>query len=246
MSWPRSNRSPARWLVVLLFVGLATAGGCGGKPQLMATPNLYTHPELKPYADVPPALQHNRVEVLYVTDRLLEKDATPQAPVYGSKRSRSVAFGISEVQFGTDVTWDQLVEASTSSKRSVKLEMNVIKTTELRRFPPTPKVLFQLPNPLTAGTKPATAPSTLRTEVDEDIAAFQRELSARLAKTPVKEVYIYVHGVSTSFDSSILTIAEIWHFLGRQGVPITYSWPSGGGGGPLRGYMYDYNSSEFT
>jgi esterase/lipase superfamily enzyme len=40
-------------------------------------------------------------------------------------------------------------------------------------------------------------------------------------------------------------IAELWHFLGRQGVPILYTWPAGSGSG-LRGYTHDRESGEFT
>ncbi len=40
-------------------------------------------------------------------------------------------------------------------------------------------------------------------------------------------------------------MAERWHFLGRQGVPIIYTWPAGSGGG-LRGYNHDRESGEFT
>ena len=43
----------------------------------------------------------------------------------------------------------------------------------------------------------------------------------------------------------VQTAAELWHFLGRQGVAVAYTWPAGGEG-VLRGYNSDYNSSEFT
>ena len=39
-------------------------------------------------------------------------------------------------------------------------------------------------------------------------------------------------------------MAELWHFLGRIGVPIVYTWPAGHPG--LFGYTYDRESSEFT
>jgi len=39
-------------------------------------------------------------------------------------------------------------------------------------------------------------------------------------------------------------MAELWHFLGRYGVPIAYTWPSGHPG--MFGYTYDSESSEFT
>jgi esterase/lipase superfamily enzyme len=58
-------------------------------------------------------------------------------------------------------------------------------------------------------------------------------------------VYIFVHGYNCNFNDSVITIAEMWHFLGRQGVPVAYSWPAGHGG-LLRGYTYDRESSEFT
>jgi esterase/lipase superfamily enzyme len=39
-------------------------------------------------------------------------------------------------------------------------------------------------------------------------------------------------------------MAELWHFMERQGVPIIFSWPSGQGG--LRGYFYYRESGEFA
>jgi esterase/lipase superfamily enzyme len=67
----------------------------------------------------------------------------------------------------------------------------------------------------------------------------------RLATAPRKEILLFVHGVKTSFDGALFTTAELWHYLGREFVPIAYSWPAGHGG-LLRGYTYDRESSEFT
>ena len=77
----------------------------------------------------------------------------------------------------------------------------------------------------------------------EDVV--RKELSAQLAKTPVKEVYVFIHGFDNTFDDSVETIAELWHFFGRQGLPVAYSWPAGSKG-LLRGYETDTTSSEFT
>jgi esterase/lipase superfamily enzyme len=57
-------------------------------------------------------------------------------------------------------------------------------------------------------------------------------------------VFIFVHGYHNSFEDSVFIMAELWHFLGRIGVPIAYSWPAGHPG--LFGYTYDRESSEFT
>jgi esterase/lipase superfamily enzyme len=232
-------------ILILGCIVALVAAGCGGKPQLMATPNLYANGGVDPFPNVPPALQNNKVEVLYVTDRAPEKGATPEAPAYGHKRSRSVAFGVSEVEFGKDVSWDQLVKASTSAKRSVKLGMTVNKSAEICRFPPTPKTIFEIPSATDATTQPTTTPSVVQEDVHEAMNRCRQELSARLAQSPVKDVYVFVHGVKTGFEGSVTTAAELWHFLGRNGVAVAYSWPAGGKG-ILRGYNYDYNSSEFT
>jgi esterase/lipase superfamily enzyme len=202
---------------------------------------VYVNATSAPFADTPPAFRNNHAAVMYVTDRAMDEGGTPEAPKYGRKRSRSVACGVCDVRFGGEsVTWDQLVQASTSSHRSIKLPVEVVRTTEIVRFPPTPRVLIER----TIDT-PTTQPTT--TEADRQAAeqACENELKARLAVSPSKEVYIYVHGVQNSFDDSVRTAAQLWHFLGRQGVVVAYSWPAGGKG-LLRGYNYDYNSSEFT
>jgi esterase/lipase superfamily enzyme len=224
--------------VVAILMGLGA--GCGGKPQLMPTPNVYASGDPAPFADVPPERQNNRVEVLYLTDRAMEEGGTPERPNYGHKRSRSVAFGVCDVRFGEDVSWDELVKASTSKKRSVKLPVEMTKATELCRFPPTPRTLVELPGP--TGTTRAAA---LEADLEEAMGIAREEFGKRLSTSEVKDVYIFVHGVKTGFEGSVTTIAQMWHFLGRQGVAIAYSWPAGGRG-LLRGYNYDYNSSEFT
>src|SRR5688572_11617939 len=89
-------------LVALVVIFTGPGAGCGGKPQLMATPNIYANGDPAPFAGVPSERQSNRVEVLYLTDRALEEGATPDRPKYGHKRSRSVAFGVCEVSFGKD------------------------------------------------------------------------------------------------------------------------------------------------
>jgi esterase/lipase superfamily enzyme len=201
----------------------------------MPTPNLYARGDVNPFVDVPPELQSNKVDVLYLTDRTMEEGGSAKAPKYGYGRSRSVAYGVSRVEFGKDVSWEQLVQASRSRERSVDLPMSLASTTELGRFPPTPRTLVVLPG---------------RHEERDDAEhiaeqEFQRLLSEQLARSPVKDVYLFVHGYNNDFTAAVQTIAQVWHFFGRQGVPVAYTWPAGAGG-LLRGYTYDRESGEFT
>ena len=239
------NSCVVGWIGLIFLAGTLFLAGCQSSTPLMPTPNLYAGGNFDPFENVPPELQNNHVDVLYFTDRAPE-GTTHAGNQYGYKRSRSVGFGLSEVDIGKNVSWDQLVKASRSSVRLINLNLRVAKTTELMRFPQTPRSIVQVHQP---ATEPAAGFALLGDDEDaEEVAAedaVRKEISAQLAKTPVKEVYIFVHGFDNTFDDSVETIAEMWHFLGREGVPIAYSWPAGSKG-LLRGYEYDTASSEFT
>src|SRR3954447_20416732 len=184
----RPTRDPAAVVAVACIAFIAcAAAGCGGPPTLMPTPSIYTRGDIKPLDDVPPSLQNNKVDVLYVTDRVPETSEDPalkaKGALYGSKRSRSAAYGLSEVQIGPDsLTWAQWVKASETAKRDEPLELKVVKSTELGRFPPTPKVLAELPpravqiDPANPSTLPATTrPTTLTTAQSELKAEVEQE-----------------------------------------------------------------------
>lgn len=230
---------------LLLLLALAAAGGCGGPTPLMPTPNIYARGFADPFENLPPERRTNPVDVLYMTDRKPEPDARTGEVKYGVKRSRSVGYGIATVEFGKDVSWDQLEAASKTAKRTVELPMYITKTVEVGRFPDTPKSLAwsDVSSPIseTAGTQA----TTRKIERDEQVARAEALLSERLALTPDKEVFVFVHGYNNRFYDAVVTIAGLWHFLGRRGVPIAYTWPAGQGG-LLRGYNYDRESSEFT
>jgi esterase/lipase superfamily enzyme len=80
--------------------------------------------------------------------------------------------------------------------------------------------------------------------MDQEIGNFHQLLRERLAKTPQKDVFIFIHGFNTEFNDAVYRPAEVWHFMGRAGVPVAYTWPAGFSG--IRGYAYDRESGEFT
>ena len=71
-------------------------------------------------------------------------------------------------------------------------------------------------------------------------------VAERLALTQKKEVYVFIHGTGSDFASPMYVMAGLWHFMGRCGVQVVYTWPSSGSGDSLGGYDYDRESSEFT
>lgn len=225
-------------LSVLLLVGSLAGAGCSSKTYLMPTPNVYTHPEWNPFAEVPPALQSDTVSVMYVTDRE-RSQKHPERVEYGYGRSRSAAFGDVAVQIGDKLSWEDVVKASRTSKRSKKLEIKPITTNEIARFEKTPPSLVITDVQLASGK----GLQVSQVQIDAE-KKFHDDLSARLALTPRKEVFVYVHGFNNTFDDAVLTTAELWHFLGREGVPFCYTWPAGQG--LLKAYEYTLDSTQFT
>ena len=224
-------------LLALALGAIVLAAGCG-QTTLMPTPNLYARTPDNPFPDVPPCFRTNTVDVLYATDRTPEGDVT-QNPRYGYLRSRSLAFGITTVQIGKDVPWDTLVAASRTAARQVSLPMSTVETRELGRFPPSPSKTVERDGQTVDAPEVAKA----RRAAEDDLKALVAE---RLALAPKKEVYVFVHGSSSNFEESTYVLAGLWHFMGRCGVPIVYTWPAGGGSDPARAYAYDRESSEFT
>lgn len=239
-------RRRTKWLTLLLGVtvigvALALRLASGGTHELVPTPNLYADSAENPFADVPVGFRNNLVDVLYVTDRRRVDGDAAGTVAYDYRRSISMAFGSAVVRYGDDVTWDELVKASRSRKRDVSLPQTLVKVEEKGRFPPTPWP-YDPKADWTDGRihfDPA-----IVAEHERVVELLKSDVRSRLALTPKKEVYVFVHGYNNYFEEAVSTIGSIWHFLPRQGVPIAYSWPAGMGG--LRGYFYDRESGEFT
>jgi esterase/lipase superfamily enzyme len=216
----RSPRPQFRWLALACL--LLTA--CSTK--LMPTPNLYVDTETNPFAQVVPEYRSNEVQMLYATDR--EPETRHGRLHYGCGRSPSLAFGTCAVTIGRNVTWEQLVHNSRVRKRDVPLTLSIGSLEELGRFPETPALTVE--------------------DLEQHAwieGEFMAEFSRRLALTPRKEAFVFIHGYHDSFENGAFVGAELWHFLGREGVPIVYSWPAGHGG-LLEGYDYDRESGLFT
>lgn len=217
-------------LLTLLLVG------CSSKPKLMPTPNIYTDGGSYPASSVPTELKSNKVDLLYVTDRA-PKITDNRTLEYGTGRSASVGFGSAIVEIGNDLMWRELVEMSETSSRSSSPAIQIISRTELGRFPETP-------HPFLVVDGEVKEDPDVRAQYDLAVSQFRQELGKRMAQTGENEVHIFVHGFNNTFDWAAASLAELWHFLGRRGVPLLYSWPAAHGG--LFGYFVDRESGEFT
>ena len=239
----RPQPHPGAWSAVIdrcawALPAICLGTGCATTPSLMPTPNLYSLTADNPFAEVPQAFRTNAVDVLYATDRAPDGDRA-QHPKYGFRRSLSLAFGITTVCIGDDLTWAQLVTASRSAKPHSRLRMKTVATREAGRFPPVPTREVERDGQWVESPESV----ALRLAAEASLKAL---VSGRLAFTPKKEVYVFIHGTGSDFATPTYVMAGLWHFMGRCGVPMVYTWPSSGSGNSWGGYDYNRESSEFT
>jgi len=219
-----------------ILAGVLLIAGCAESRQLMPTPNLYVNETATLFEALPQEYASTLVELIYVTDRAPETDEAGNLR-YGYKRSNSLAVGTTVVDLGQNSTWENLVEASRTHTRFGEFELRLVSINEFARLPPTP-----MPYQVIDG-KIVQDPEAVAAR-DASVARVQAEVKRRLALTPRKDVYIYVHGYHNTFEDATFALAELWHFFGREGLPIVYTWPAGHPG--IFGYTYDRESSEFT
>jgi esterase/lipase superfamily enzyme len=221
-----------------VIAGLALAAlmaACAGPIALAPAPTLYRVGEMFPADDVPPAFRSVDPAILYVTDRAPQV-VGGQVVGYGHQRSDSMALGRARVRFGDLGSWAALVARSQSeATRSQNLVTEGYE--EIVRFPDTP-----IPGREAGGVLVPDAAITAAYRAD--VVALQQAVQAALQPAPRKEVIIYVHGFNNELPDGLTTTASLWHYAGRIGVPITYSWPAGNPG--LTAYFKDRESGEFS
>lgn len=230
---------PDRSYIAILLL-LISSAGCNSHSfyELVPTPRIYTESiQNDPWDSVPAALQTPYVPIVFVTDRVREADSD-RGCEYGFRRSRSAAFGTLKVNFGSFTSWQEVLDESRRAKRAPGIKVWASDVKELGRFPDTPEAIELVDGKWTL------APAGLAERARQE-EAFRSLIRERLAQTPDKTIYLFVHGYNCEFEWPAYMIAQVWHFMGRGGVPIAYSWPAARPG-LLRGYQYDRESSEFT
>jgi len=210
--------------------------GCTESRRLMPTPNLYIDEKTTLFEALPQDYASTLVELIYVTDRAPETDEAGNLR-YGYNRSNSLAVGTTVVDLGQNATWEELVEASRTHTRFGEFELALVSINEFTRLPPTPIPYQVIDGEIVENPEAVAA-------IEASVALIQAEVDRRLALTPRKDAYIYVHGFNNTFEDAAFALAELWHFFGREGLPIIYTWPAGHPG--IFGYTYDRESSEFT
>ncbi|WP_025564157.1 alpha/beta hydrolase [Psychromonas sp. SP041] len=227
-----SHRQTNPSFFVYLSVFLLSA--CSSNPELMPTPNVFIN---TPYLEneIPEALRETSMELIYVTDR----GTSPKKDVkYNASRSPSIAYGIAKVNFeNKSLKWDELLKQSNQKKRSIDLTYELEQVDELGRFPLSPYRFKRIGDKLQID-------ETILEQKSYHESQLSNIINKRLESSESKDVILFVHGFNNTFDESVFTLASVWHFLKRQGVPIVYSWPAAAEG--VTAYFADKESGQFT
>ena len=232
---PLPRAVPTALLSVLVVVAVAT-GGCAPASLVPAPYALRGDAGRASMDAVPEWLKTPGIPVMYVTDRApLEADG--HGLRYGFGRNVALCWGTALVEPGPALTWEEMVEASTGGPRKGPLLLSVKNVEQAGSFVPISERL-----------EPRDGVLHARSGSREALMAEHRAIAATMDRwldaSPTKDAYIFVHGFNNTFDDALLRFAQVWHFAGRPGVPIVYTWPAGSPG--LLNYAYDRESGEFT
>ncbi len=226
----------------LLLAGVLMLSACGipssFSTSLAPAPNLYTFETGIdfPADQVAPGLRSTEGDILYVTNRNVAAEGEAWQS-YGADRSKSMAFGVAGVDYGNLSSWDELVTRTQTSGLQTTTRLTRTDTQELSRFPAIP-----LPYEPGGGRLQTTAEANAAYEARS--ATMRAELSRRMRANGQSRALVYIHGVNSEFDHAVTTLATIWHYAGRQSLPVVYSWPAGNAG--LLGYFRDSEAGSFS
>ena len=205
-------RIAGTWISILLLVGWLTA--CATKKpneiNLMPAPDVYENGLVDPFGDNQPMENMPYKGILYATDRA---PAGADDRFYLNKRGNLIRLGAGKIKVGKeDITWEEARRISLLKNRTDKYP---IKVTDVEEF-----------GILDRSYSVFTDPGLMEASPHGPAERFARLVNEKLTRSQKKDVYIYVHGYKVVFENPILVAAELWHFLGYEGVFIAYAWPS--------------------
>lgn len=198
--------------LAILAVTVAAAAGCSHPQHLMLTPVGFDQRGGDPFAHTPAPMRTPPMPLFIAAPRKLAPGDPPAPEVFGTVRTDNLELGKVRVDFDPgDVppTWPRLAELSRMDDRPVRPTMAV--------------AAWEPYGPFWTGA----AQLDERKDVDRTSrAAFAKAVNAELRASGQRNIYVFVHGFNTGFAHNCGVAAEMFHYLGRDGVMISYDWPS--------------------
>lgn len=230
------NRSTAGLLGLFGLACLVLAGCTSRTDRLAKVPNVYAEGRNYQADRVPPVYRSVTPQVLYATDRSQDLKENGEV-VYLSERSDSMSYGTATVAFSGVDSWNALLAQTQAGSTQRPARLNVASFADHIRFSKTPLVSERRDGRLQTE---AGARRTYELYADQ----FRTAIAEQTRQSGTGNILIYVHGFNNEFDDALTTLTNIWHYSGRQSIPLAFSWPAGNPG--LFKYFKDRESSEFS
>jgi esterase/lipase superfamily enzyme len=215
-----------------LVVAAIVLAGCGTthtyEIPLMPAPEYIDDGTFDPFTNSAVLPVDGKPELLYATLRL-PAGPTDSERHYSSKRGLLVRLGEAHVEASENTDWEQLRDVTLLRSKGSKFTLRLGEVEEFGAL---------------TGTRTAVDDTPERRAADAAATArFAATVNAQLAKREVKDIFIYVHGYKVNFDNPLLVAAELWHFMGYEGVFIPFAWPSREG---RLAYFGDVESARYA
>jgi len=200
----------------LVFTSLAALVGCADgvydEIELMPSPSVYESAGFDPFPDVDEASLKEQSRLFYVTDRA---PATPQDEElrYTKERGQVLRAGIADIKVTPSIDdWEEVRQITLRGERDQDYRLEVADTQEIGVLP-------------VGATEFLASPPT-GAEMDAAGRAFAAKINRQLSLSQNKDIFIYIHGYNVDFEYPVLVSKELQHYLGYQGVFISYNWPA--------------------
>lgn len=148
--------------------------------------------------------------ILYATDRLPGDGAKAY---YTKDRGHVIRVGMGQLTLGKEnLDWEVLRRASLLKNRPTNYPIRLESVEEM--------------GILEKSTTQFTDPALLAERGSWEVDRFIELINRKLAISRSKKMFIYVHGYKSRFENPLLVTAELWHFMGYDGVALAFTWPA--------------------
>lgn len=179
--------------------------------MLMPTPCVFWSGEVDPFAEFPEDQQTTDVTIFYATDRPAKGDMDDRK--YANGRAPVVRLGEVTCRLGgSSRSWPELYEASMAKDRKGSWPLRLENAHEY--------------GTLTASVADRAGQTNPALLDPAGQRAWAEAINRQLDRSNRRVINIYVHGANVGFYDSVVVAAQFFHFQGRDGVMIAFSWPT--------------------
>ncbi len=211
---PRKTRSLRRrilrWVGFLALIGLVLTiliSFHNPPMRLMPVPAAFVKSGSALFEANPNLRRDNRIELFYATNRLALGPRNDRT--HAITPGRDLLLGVTTIRIGGEGTaWDRVYEWSLGEDGERRPQLLLERMAELASLPGDEEV-------------PPAGPV-----LDPSMRAWLGLVDEALARSPDRNIVIYVHGANSTVERAAGQAAQLRHFTGQNAVVLLFAWPT--------------------